>query len=141
MRIAAEIVVGQRIMPAEIAVVAAEPVGPIVAHPALLRPSRPRLKNSFIGLDAEIAIDQAHRLPPSKTVDRASEPPARPVDPAIQAVLQAVDARLVIVRPEAAEQLPNHVCLAAAIAVFGIEDVGGTADQVPFAPSSHAGRE
>src|SRR5216683_2551662 len=119
--IAAKVVVGQRVVPAEIAVVAAEPVGPIVAHPALLRPSRSRLKNALVRIDAEIAITQAHGLAP-KAADRAAEHSTRAVYPAVQAVLQAVHARLIIVGPEAAEQLSDHVRLAVASSVLGIED-------------------
>src|SRR5262249_27110422 len=81
MRIAAEIVLGQRVMPAEVAVVAAEPVPPVVAHPSLLRAAAGRFDDPLIGLDAEIAVPRATAGLPASLVMR---PPNKPHEPYTQ---------------------------------------------------------
>src|SRR5262249_29404975 len=55
-RVAAQVVVGEGVVPAEGAVVAAEPVTPVVAHPALLGPPGGRLQDPGVGLDAEVPV-------------------------------------------------------------------------------------
>src|SRR5262249_26138876 len=54
-RIAAEVVVGERIVAQERAVVAAEPVAPVVANPAMLRPAGGGFDDAGVRVDAGIA--------------------------------------------------------------------------------------
>src|SRR5262249_15511491 len=86
-RVAAQGVVGERVVPARGAVVAAEPVAPVVTHPALLRSPRGRLDLAGVRLDAEVAVAEVQHLAGLVTLDLAAEQPARAVDPAVQTVL------------------------------------------------------
>ena len=61
MRIAADVVIGQNVLPHRIAVVAAEPVAPIVAAAAVLRLAGLRVERAVVGADAEIAAAQVDR--------------------------------------------------------------------------------
>ena len=57
-RIATQVVIGQRVVAAKIAVVAAEPVVPVVTHSPLLRAARGRFHFARIRLDAKVTIAQ-----------------------------------------------------------------------------------
>src|SRR5438309_2336447 len=103
--------VRQGVVPCEVRVVAAEPVIPIVADAALLRPAGGRLDLAGIRLDAEVSVAERELLA-GGVRNRAAEQAAGAVDPAVQAVFEAVDAGLVVVRTEAAEELSDHVGLA-----------------------------
>ena len=76
-----------------------------------------------------------------EALDRPAEQAARAVDPAVEAVFQAVHAGLVVVGAEAAEEFLHHVGLAVAVGVLGVEDVRGGADRArPSArPSRRSG--
>ena len=59
-RIAAKSLIGQGIMPEQRAVVAPEPVAPVVARAPLLREARGRLEVASVGVHPEIAAADAH---------------------------------------------------------------------------------
>src|SRR5262245_26789575 len=127
-------------MASERHVLAAEPVAPVVTRPALLRPAGGRLDLAGVGLDAEVAVAD-FELRAVEVRDRTAEKAAGAVDPAVQAVLEAVDAGLVVVRAEAGEELLDDVGLAVAVGVLGVEDVGGGADEHAVSPDGDAGWE
>src|SRR5688572_5973743 len=120
MRVAAQVALLQRIVPQQSAVIAAEPVAPIVAHAPLLRPPNHRLDLACVRPAAEVTPDQLRRLASLETADLASKQPTGTIDPVVQAVAEAVDASLVVVRRKSAEQLANHVRAAVGIGVFAI---------------------
>src|SRR5262245_38407132 len=120
----------ERIMPAQIAVVAAEPVAPVVAHAALLRASRRRLEFAGVGLDAKVAVAQGHDSPlaplgrgaggEGPACDVAAEHAARAVDPAVEPIFEAVDAGLIVARAEATVEFLDDVRFAVAVGVLGV---------------------
>src|SRR5262245_29918356 len=115
MRVAAEVVVGERVVPAQLAVVAAEPVAPVVPHEALLSPPRRRLDRAGVRLDAKIAVAQVQCLAGEVTLDLTAEEATRAVHPAVEAILQTVHAPLVVFSAETAVQLLHHVSPAVAV--------------------------
>src|SRR5438132_11992684 len=86
------------VMPAERQVVAAEPVAPVVAHPALLGTPGGRFQRAGIGADAEVAVAQGDRRAAGKRLDRAAAAATRAVHPAVEPVFPAAGGGLVIVR-------------------------------------------
>src|SRR4051794_11433619 len=94
----------QRIMPAEMRVVAAEPVVPIVAHSALLRSAARRLDFAGVRLDAKVPVAERERRA-VETRDVAAKQAARAVNPAVQPVFEAIDAGLEVLGAEAAIEL------------------------------------
>src|SRR5262249_39912518 len=105
------------------AVVAAEPVAPIVAYSPVLGTAGGGLNYARIGIDTEIAVRQRHGLRVGEARDVAAEYPAAAIDPAVEAVFQAIHARLVVVRGPAAEEFFHNIGLAGAFCILGIEDV------------------
>ena len=103
MGIAAQVAVCQRVVPGQVAIIAAEPVAPVIAHPALLRAPLGRLDGAHVRLDTEIAVREMMHRPACKAADLAAEDPPCPIDPVIQAINKAIHACLVIVRGEAGE--------------------------------------
>src|SRR5690349_18679581 len=97
MGISPQVLVGQRIMPAQVTVVATKPVAPVVADAPLLRTPRRRLDDSLVGFDAKVAVAQADDRLAGVIRDPPAEQAARAVDPAIQTIFEAVDSRLKIV--------------------------------------------
>ena len=73
------VVVGQRVVPEQVAVVAAEPVAPVVADAALLRQARGRLHRAGVGPDAEVAAADVD-LAAGRRSPRIA-PPIRPLAP------------------------------------------------------------
>src|SRR5262249_2934462 len=115
-------VVFERVVPQERAVVATEPIAPVVPHPSLLRAAGGGLDLAGGGRDADVgAAERQSRA--GEVGDRPAEEAARAVDPAIEPILQAVDARLVVVRAETRKELLDDIGLAIAISVLGVEDV------------------
>src|SRR5262249_38210809 len=131
MRIAAQRVIRERIMPAEVAVIAAEPVAPVVAHAALLRTSSGGVQVAGGPLDAKVAVSEGNNVflragrgwlqRPARDV--AAEHAARTVDPAVEAVFEAVDASLIVAGAEAAVEFLDDVGFAVAVGVLGVENV------------------
>jgi hypothetical protein len=160
-RIAAEVVVFERVVPQRVAVVAAEPVSPVVALSAELRLATLGVDLARIGANPQIAavdVDLRSRTCASgwcavfhsrseRTTqggDRLDHPAAvavADVQPVIQAPPQAVDAVLLVPFAEALIQGLAHVGLAVAGRVLGIEDLRRGGDEDPLAPDLHAGGE
>src|SRR5437773_5594360 len=93
--IATDVVIRQWIMPKQGAVVAAEPVSPVVARPSLLREARRRFELASVGTHPEIASADVDFLA-ADSVDGASDQPVGAVNPVVESEAQTVDARLII---------------------------------------------
>src|SRR5213078_2542848 len=104
-RVAPRIMVGQWIMPEQRAVVAAEPIVPIVARAPLLRQSRGWLEFPLIGAQSEIAAANVDLLAAGHAVNPAADQPVGAIHPVVQPKTQTVDARLIVFRGKTAEQL------------------------------------
>src|SRR5438552_12400161 len=157
-----------RVMPGRRAVVASQPIAPIVARPALLRESRSRLKSPATGVHAEIAATDVHfdrrsrreealtsfavrmsllTSAPTRaqctrlTPNNAAQQTIRAVNPIVQPEAQAVHPRLVVSRGKAREELFDHVGVTVAVGIFRIQDIRRSANQRAFAPGRHAGGE
>ena len=72
-RVAPQITIGQRIVSGQDAVIAAEPVTPIVAYSALLGAALGRLDRARIRVDAEIPVCQVMHQPAGKAADLTAE--------------------------------------------------------------------
>src|SRR5262245_19270024 len=110
--------VGERIMPARMAVFAAKEIPPIVAHAALLGAPADRLDFAGVRLAAKIPAAKLQRLAPLEARYRPAQNAARSVDPAVQTVFQTVDARVVIIGTKSGKQLPHDIGLAVAVCVL-----------------------
>ena len=141
MGIAADVVIRQWIMPEQSAVVAAEPVAPVVARASLLREARRRFEFARVGTQPEIAAADVDILAVSDSMDGASDQPVCAVNPVVESEAQTVDARLIILRCETSEQFFHRVGLAITICVFGINDVRRGADEHALVPRGDAGGE
>src|SRR5262249_39882395 len=133
-RVAAEVAIVNRIKPGGGAVVAAEPIAPVIARAGLLReaaggPPPPRgwggpeipatnvhfctrgsrSEDAFAGSGGQSA----------EIGDDAAEESVSAVDPIIQAEAEAVDARLVIAGVETGEDFFDDVRLAITVSVLG----------------------
>ena len=100
MGIAAQVVVRDRVMPGSGAVVATQPVAPIIAHPPLLREAAGRLKGARVRVHTKIPAADVHLPPAGNSMDDSAQQTIRAVNPIIQPQAQAVDPRLVILRVE-----------------------------------------
>ncbi len=83
-------------------------------------------------------LDRLARL---ERTDRAAAVAVGPVDPAVEAELEAVDPVLLVALGEPGEEDLAMVGLAVAVAVLGVEDVGRAGDEHAVAPGHDAGRE
>src|SRR5262249_9173906 len=128
-RIAAQVVVGQDVVPHRIAVVAAEPVAPVVAAAAVLRLTALQVDLAGVGLDAKIATANVHDLAGLERLDLAAAVAVGAVDPVVQAPDEAVDAVLLVALGEAGVEDDLLVGLAGAFGVLGVEDVGSAGDE------------
>src|SRR5262249_17112554 len=117
--------IGQRVMPAKVGIIAAEPIAPVVAHSPLLRASGRRFDNAFVRLNAKIPIAELNRLTGNRTLNLAAKQSTRSVHPTVQSIFQTVDTGLKIPDTEAGEQFAHHIRFAVALAVLRINDVGG----------------
>jgi hypothetical protein len=96
------------------------------------------LELAGVGLEAEVAGAERDRRILGRARHQRARDPARTVDPAVEAVAQAVHAGLVVVRREAGQERLHLVGLAVAVGVAGEEDVGRCADEHAVAPDRHA---
>src|SRR5260370_35864775 len=94
MRIAAQIVILQDEMIHGIAIVAAEPVAPIVATLAVLSLARLRLEGAVIGPKAKIATADANHLTSLGGFDLAAAAAVGSVTPVVQSPDDTVQAML-----------------------------------------------
>src|SRR5262249_60597241 len=120
---------------------AADPVAAVVAHPARLGASGGRLDLAGVRFDAEVAVAQVQHLAGAVAPDLPAEQPTSPVYPAVQPILQAVDAPLVVLRAEAGVELRHLRGLARPGALLRVEDVRGGAHQHALAPDGDPRRE
>ena len=139
--VASHVMVGQRIVPQQCPVVAAEPVAPVVAHAAVLRQPGQRLKGAGVGVQPEIPPANVHQFAPGEAGDAAADQSVRAMHPAVEAVGEAIHPRLIVGGGETRKQRAPDVRAPVAVGVLGVKDVRRGADQDAFPPSSDAGRE
>ncbi len=112
---------GKHDLPDVVAVIADEPVAPVVEAMAELAAARDRLEVRPVGPEAEVAAAEGHglRVGLGQVADLAAIAPARPVDPAVGAPDQAVHEPLHVLGAEAGEELAPDVGHAVAVEVDG----------------------
>ena len=94
--VALEVVIGQHVMPRPVGIVVAEPVPPVVAMPAILRLAALGLELARVRPEPEIAAVDRRQL---SRLQRPHPPAAvavGPVNPAVQAELEAVESMLLV---------------------------------------------
>src|SRR5262249_49780444 len=133
-RVAAGVALGERVLPGPDGVAVAEPVAPIVAGPAVLRLAALGFEGSVVGPGAEVAALDVAGLARLDGFDLAAAVAVGAVDPAVEAVLEAVDEVLRVPLSEAGEQDLAMVGLAVAVAVLGIDNVRGRGDEHALLP-------
>ena len=101
--ISPDIVIGQGIEPGRIAVVAAEPVAPVIAIGPELRLARLGIDNSFVGPEAQIAAADAGFFSRLQRPDRTAAISVRGMDPVVQTPSRVIDTVLLVALPEAGE--------------------------------------
>src|SRR5438874_2393731 len=121
-------------MQKRLTVVAAQPIAVVGAHAALLRPAGQRLNQAAVRIDPEIAVAQRRRLAGDVRANVAAKQTARAIDPAIEAISKAVDARLVILSAKAGEEHAANIRPIVAVGVFGVENVGSSTDEHALSP-------
>src|SRR5438270_2331531 len=115
-------------MEQRVAVVAAEPVAPVVALAAEFALARDGFDQSLIRFDAEVAAVEVDALSGLERLGMSAAPAVGAVEPAVEAPPQAVDPELRVARLEAAVQHRLHVGMAVVFSVLGIDDVRGGGD-------------
>src|SRR3954469_5440708 len=155
MRIPAQVMILNRIMPGGGAVVAAKPIAPVIPSAALLREAGLRLEHASVGIHPEVPpadvngrAGRIRLLTPAATsdgarfaFDNAAEQAVCAVDPVVQAETQAVDASLVIAGCKTGEELFDNISAAIAIRVLRKENIRSGANEGAFAPGGHARSE
>src|SRR5882724_649415 len=121
-------------MPEDDAVLIAEPVAKIIAHPAELRAAGGRLKFAGIGLHSKITAADLDFFAALNAFNNIVTDAAGAVDPAIEAPGEAIHLPLLIFRAKAGEEDFFHVRPAVAIRIFGIENVRRSAHKSPPLP-------
>jgi hypothetical protein len=116
-------------------------VAPVVAAPAELGLPALGLERAGVGPEPEIAASDGRRLARLRRADRPAAVAVGAVDPAVEAELESIDPVLLVPLDEAREEDLAAVGLAVAVAVLGVEDVGGAGDDDAIPPGNHAGRE
>src|SRR5262249_31283612 len=128
-------------MPHRVAVVAAEPVTPVVATAAVLRLPRHRVEVAVIGPDAQVAAGHADALAGLRRLDASATIAVGDIDPVVESPRQRVDAMLLVPLDEAGIEDNFLVRLAVAVGVLGVEDLGGGRHNDALAPRHDTGRE
>src|SRR5439155_7731461 len=121
------------------AVVAAEPVAPIVATAAVLGLAGLGIDQPFIGTDTEVAAANVQFGARFDRLDLAAAVAVGAIDPVVQSPGKAVHAVLRIARVKADVERPAHIRLAVAVGVLRVEDFGGRRDDDAASPRHDAG--
>src|SRR5262249_26044824 len=135
----AQVVVVEGEMPHRVAVVAAEPVAPVVATAAVLRLSRHGVEVAVIGANAQVAAGDVDGLAGLRRLDASAAIAVGDVDPVVEAPRQRVDAVLLVALDKAAVEDNLPVGLAVAVGVLGVENLGGAGHDDALAPRHNAG--
>ena len=107
--------------------------------PAVLGLAALGLELARVGLEPEVAALDVHRLARLERADRAAAVAVGPVDPAVEAELEAVEPVLLVALGEPGEEDLAMVGLAVAVAILGVEDVGRRGDEHAVPPGHEAG--
>src|SRR5262245_19004401 len=124
------------VMPQPRRIIISEPVPPIVAVSAELGLSFDRFELTGVRPESKVAAADADRRPiwmfdagnPSAAI------PIRAVDPVVEAVVEAVQAMLLIACDKPSKERLALVCLAVTIGVLGVENLRRGRDQNSVAP-------
>ena len=141
MRITADVMIFEHVMIHGVAVIAAEPVTPVVAAAAELGLAGLSVDQALVGANAKIPAANVQRLPSLHGLRPAAAVAVGAVDPVIQPPDEAIDAVLLVALGEAGEERLAHVGAAGTGRVFGVEDLRSTGDNHALAPGHHTGRE
>src|SRR2546427_5445 len=109
--------VGEDEMVHRVAVVAAEPVAPVVPAAAILRLAGLQVNQALVGADAEVAAAEVHHGPRLERLDPAAAVAVGTVNPVVEPPDETVDAVLLVALLEAGEQRHAQVGLAGALRV------------------------
>src|SRR5207248_2860731 len=129
----------QHVMKQRMAVVAAEPVAPVVRISAILRHSGFELHQSLIRPDAQIFSAQIEPGIALPGLNDTAAPAVSAVNPVIESPAQRVDAKLRIPFFESFKERLVKVRFAVAVAIFGVENLRRGRDDRAVAPSDDAG--
>ena len=121
-------------MKQQTAIVAAEPIPPLVPRPALLRPPADRFHFATVGPKAKVPIPQVG-LAPLLVSHLTTEDARRPMHPMVQSPSQAVDPRLIVVRFESRQERRHLIRSTVPRGITSEEHVGRSGDQHPVAPN------
>src|SRR5215472_9530671 len=154
--------IGNWIMPRRGAVVAPEPISPIVSRASLLCKPGGGFENAGLRMHAKVSSSYIHfrscrRLTicsatlsfgvwtldhsPGLSPNDSAQKSVGSVNPVVQAERKAIDARLIIPRRKACEQLLDAVGRTVSLRGFGVKDIRGGANKRAFAPCGHTGRK
>ena len=140
MRIAANVMLGERVVPADGRVVIAEPVAPVVAAAAKLSLPGLRLEGERVGVKAEVTPTDVDGKIFTRGTDDASAVAVGRVDPVVQPVLKSVHAMLLVALDESGEEYFGFVSPEIAVGVAGEQDVRCSTDEDAVAPRYHTAR-
>ena len=111
------------------AVIAAEPVAPVIANSPLL--SRPGcwFNDSRVRIETKIALPESQCRSGFRAGDLTTKQTARTINPAVETILETVDSRLKIMSRKAGQKFLNLVRFAITVGVFRIQHVRSRTDQ------------
>ena len=134
LRIPAQIMQGQEIMPEEGDVVVAKPVSPVITMPAVLGATGFQLEGPAIRLESQVAFPHGYWLVFWRGSDCPATVAVSRVYPIVQAILEPIHAMLRISRVKSRQNRLMNIRFAIAIAGLGIIDFAPGADHDAFAP-------
>ena len=143
LRIARKVMIRQIVMPEPRRVEISEPIPPVVPAPPKLRRARNRLETPVIRAEAEVTSADVNRRRGGLefAAHRAVALAVRAVNPVIQAVVEAVQAMLLVAFRETFEERRSLVGTTIAIGVLGEEYLRCGAHEHAVAPRHDAVRE
>ena len=92
-------------------------MAPIIFRPALLGATADGFEQTPVGINAKILLAKLYDFVRLRTRDLSTKQSASPINPAIETVLQAVHAGLIILRRKAGEQRLDIIGLAVAVGI------------------------
>src|SRR5262245_49625386 len=140
-RVATDIPGGEDVVPGPVGIVVAEPAAPVVAMAAVLSLAALGLELAGVRAKAEVAAVDRRALAGFPRAHHAAAVAVGAIDPAVQAQLESIEPMLLVAFDEAGEEHFAVVGPAVAVAVLGVEDVGGARNQNTAPPRDEPGRE
>ena len=138
MGIAAEVMIGQHIVPAGLGVVQTEPVPPVVPIAAVLRGTGLRIHQPFVHTDAKVASVDVRYLTGLYRSDFSATPAVGHVHPVVQPPARMIDEQLRVADIEPGKQGLPKIGPAIAVGILGVEHFRCSGDHNPLAPGFHS---